>query len=98
MSNSNKCSEEHFDSMREKVYQRIIRSRQDDVNQTKLGYERIEKKFEELEEKIAKLTELKQRKSIREKYILIIVGAIILFILFVLQMIFFREREWRIFS
>ena len=31
--------------------------------ETRLGYERIEKKFEELEEKITKLTQLKSKKN-----------------------------------
>ena len=53
---SNRVTEEHFDKTKEKVYQRVIQSREEDVVETRLGYERIEKKFEELEEKITKLT------------------------------------------
>ena len=94
---SNK-SEEHFDKTKEKVYQKVIQSREEDVIQTRLGYETIEKKFEDLEDKIAKLTQLKSKKNKMEKYILIFLGALVLFVLFLIQMIFFREREWSIFS
>ena len=48
---SNRVTEEHFDKTKEKVYQRVIQSREEDVVETRLGYERIEKKFEELEER-----------------------------------------------
>lgn len=91
-------TEEHFDKTKEKVYQRVIQSREEDVVETRLGYERIEKKFEELEEKITKLTQLKSKKNTMEKYILIFLGALVLFVLFLCQMILFREREWKIFS
>ena len=95
---SNKVTEEHFDKTKEKVYQRVIQSREEDVIQTRLGYERIEKKFVELEDKITKLTQLKSKKNTMEKYILICIGALVLFVIFLIQMILFREREWKIFS
>ena len=90
-------TEEQFDKLKEKVFQKIIKSREEDVKETKRGFETIEKKFQEVEKIVTDLSVLKDKKSKLEKYAIVIFGALILFVLFIAQMIFFKERDWNLF-
>ena len=91
-------TEEQFDKMKDKVFQKIIQSREEDVRETKRGFDTIEKKFQEIEKIVTDLTEFKDKKRKLEKYALVILGALILFVLFIAQMIFFKERNWELFN
>ena len=91
-------TEEQFDKLKDKVFQNIIKSREEDVNETRKGFETIEKKFQEIEKIVTDLTILNDKKRKLEKYALIFFGALILFVLFIAQMIFFKEREWDLFK
>ena len=98
LTSAEQTSDEQFERMKKKAYENIVDNRKEEINQIKRGYGKIEDKFEEIEQLIMRLTAVRQKKRKNEKMSLVIIGALILFVLFVAQMFFLKERNWRIFS
>lgn len=90
--------EDQFDKLKEKAYQEILNKRNDEVEKLKSNYTRIDITLETISEQLIQLEKTRDRNSTLENYTLILLGVVVLFSVFLLQMYIVKEKLGTVFS